>query len=220
MYPMKKEPTARQRSILDYISGFIRENGYPPSLREICARFGIRSPKNARKHLEALEKKGFLKRAANASRAIGIPGLAVMDAVAVPIAGSVKAGAPSLAVEDIVGYVTLDSRFFKCAGAFLLKADGESMSGAGISNGDYLVVSPAAHAADNDIVVALIDDEATVKRFTREGDVIILKPENPAFEPIRVREGERELRIIGKVASIIKHVGASGGAGLYADRNK
>jgi repressor LexA len=178
-------------------------------LRDISKHFGIKSPKNARKHLEALERKGFIKRAANISRAIEIFSPA-KNAVSVPIAGRVKAGPPHLAVEDILGHVTLDYRFFHPAGAFLLKVEGESMKAAGprisIEDGDYILVRPQKDASPGDIVIAMLDEEATVKRFSKKGDTITLKPENPEMAPIRIKEGERDFAIIGKVISVIKRM--------------
>src|SRR3989304_8507418 len=113
--------TARQDSILGFIRDFTGRNGYPPSMREIAMRFGIKSPKNARKHLDALERKGFIKRTGGLSRAIEALAPAVRGAVSIPIAGRVRAGEPHLAVEDIAGHITLDERFFNCRDAFLLK---------------------------------------------------------------------------------------------------
>ncbi|HBG47570.1 MAG TPA: LexA family transcriptional regulator [Deltaproteobacteria bacterium] len=202
---MENTLTSRQKEILDFLRGFIREAGYPPSLRDICARFGISGPKNAAKHLDALVKKGFIKRAAGASRAIELLDPWIRDGVSIPIAGRVRAGAPQQAVEDIMGHVVLDERFFKCREAFLLKVEGESMVGAGISDGDFVVVRPQPDALDGEIVVALVNNEATVKRFSRSGKKMILKPENPTMAPIEVCEGN-EFSIVGKVISVIRRL--------------
>lgn len=199
--------TSRQGEILGFLKDFIMENGYPPSLRDICARFNIKGPQNAGKHLFALERKGYIKRSSNVSRGIEVAGPAGGGrAVTLPIAGRVRAGAPCLAVEDIVGHVALDEVFFRCGDAFLLKVEGDSMIGAGIEEGDHIVVRPQSGATDGDIVVALIGEEATVKRFSRKGRVIILKPENPAMEPIKIEEGQMAVSIIGKVISVIKRI--------------
>lgn len=209
MYPYNKKLTGRQESILGFLKGFIEARGYAPSLREICAHFGIKSPKNATKHLDALERKGCIRRSARISRAIEIVGASALAggaALSVPIAGRVRAGAPHLAVEDIEGHVTLDSSFFRCRDGFLLRAEGESMTGAGIGDGDYLLIRPQRDADNGDIVVALLDSEATVKRFSRRGDVVTLAPENPDMEPITIKAGEREVMIIGKVVAVIKHL--------------
>ncbi|MBI5469057.1 MAG: repressor LexA [Deltaproteobacteria bacterium] len=202
----KRALTERQRDVLGFIKDYIAASGYPPSLRDICARFGIKGPKNAGKHLKALEKKGFIRRSSSISRGIEVVDSALKNAVSVPIAGRVRAGSPHLAVEDIVGHMALDARFFKCAGAFVLKVEGESMTGAGIDDGDYLVVRPQNWASNGEIVVALIDNEATVKRFFMEAGVVTLKPENPSMEPIRVAGGGREVSVIGKVVSVVKKI--------------
>lgn len=206
---MKKDLTDRQKEILGFLKDFIADFGYPPTLREICRSFGINGPKNARKHLDALEKKGFIKRRANISRAIEVEGCPAKNAVSIPVVGRVRAGVPNLAVEDVLGHVTLDSRFFKCKDAFLLKVEGDSMRGAGIEEGDYVIVRPQKEALNNDIVVASIGDKTTVKRFFRKGQTIILKPENPGYPPIEIKnpgDAGREVTIIGKVISIIKPV--------------
>ncbi|MBI5588243.1 MAG: repressor LexA [Deltaproteobacteria bacterium] len=200
----QKELTVRQREILGFIKDYIGDRGYPPSLREICGHFGIKGPKNAGKHLDALEKKGFIRRGSKISRAIEVVDKAFKNAVSIPIVGQVRAGTPHLAVEDIVGHMVLDTRFFKCTDAFILKVVGESMTGAGIDEGDYLVIRPQKDVSNGDIVVALLDGEATVKRFCRGDGEVTLKPENPSMEPIRVREGGKEVSVIGKVISVLK----------------
>lgn len=198
----------RQKEILVFLREFISESGYPPSLRDICARFNISGPKNAAKHLDALEKKGFIRRRAGSPRAIellGRPPLAA-SGVPVPIAGRVRAGSPGLAVEDITGHVLLDERFFRCSGAFVLRVEGESMTGAGINDGDLVVVRPQPDVEPGEIAVALLDGEATVKTFLREGEDVILRPENPSMEPIRVT-GREDFSIAGKVISVIRRIG-------------
>ncbi len=202
-----KTLTPRQNEILVFLREFISESGYPPSLRDICARFGISGPKNAAKHLEALERKGFIKRRAASSRAIELLGQSpTASGVALPIAGRVRAGSPELAVEDVTGHVVLDEGFFSCSGAFVLRVEGESMVGSGINDGDFVVVRPQQDASQGDIVVALLEGEATVKTFLREGDSVVLRPENPAMEPIRVGVG-RDFSIAGKVISVIRRIG-------------
>lgn len=201
-----KPLTTRQKEILVFLREFISESGYPPSLRDICVRFGISGPKNAAKHLDALEKKGFIRRRAASSRAIELLGPSLLGSgVSVPIAGRVRAGAPEPAVEDVTGHVVLDESFFRCSGAFALKVVGESMTGAGINDGDFVVVKPQPEAAPGDMVVALLDGEATVKTFLRDGDEVVLKPENPAMKPIRVT-GTEDFAIVGKVVSVIRRI--------------
>ncbi len=218
--------TARQRSVLDFLTGFMDENGYAPSLREIAAHLGINAPKNAAKHLAALERKGFVRRTAGLSRAVDVVGVAPgvgrppgggaggageAYGLAVPVAGRVRAGTPHLAVEDVTGHVTLDERFFRCRGAFLLKVEGESMTGAGIDDGDHVLVRPQATAETGEIVVALVGGEATVKRLVLRPGEIALMPENPDFDPVVVRadadgEAAAEVEIVGVVLSVVKRI--------------
>jgi repressor LexA len=213
-------------SVLNFLKEYLKEYGYPPSLRDICAEFDIKGAKNARKHLEALERKGFISRHPNRSRAIEILGPAVFKKAALhkegavtslPIVGHVRAGAPHMAIEDVVGHVALDSAFFDAAaGAFVLKVEGDSMTGAGIGEGDYLVVRPGSEVKNNDIVVAMLDGEATVKRFFRKGRsgrrgaTVTLAPENPDFAPIEITEDEIgvdiDFSVVGKVVRVIKSV--------------
>jgi len=206
----KGKLTPRQKEILGFIKGVIRSEGYPPSLREICARFGINGPNNAGKHLDALEKKGFIRRRRGRARGIEVMGAnktAGGGGISIPIAGAVRAGPPSLAVEDIVGHITLDEGFFNCADTFILRVEGTSMIEAGIDEGDHLIVKPGPGADSGDIVVAMLDGEATVKRFFTDGDSVTLKPENPSMKPIIIKPGEAEdFSIIGKVIFIIKKV--------------
>lgn len=199
--------TDRQMEVLGFIRESIETKGYPPTLRDICGRLRINGPANARKHLDALERKGFIKRSSKISRAIEVIGHGYSsDLVMVPIAGRVRAGGVHLAIEDISGHVALDAGFFRCAGSFLLRVDGESMTGAGIDEGDLVLVRPQNDVADNEIVVAMIDGEATVKRFLREAGSVVLKPENPAFAPIVVSNDARDFMIVGKVISVIKRL--------------
>jgi len=206
----KAKLTERQREILGFIKGVIRSEGYPPSLREICARFHINGPNNAGKHLDALEKKGFIRRRRGRARGIEVMGAnktAGGGGISIPIAGAVRAGPPSLAVEDIVGHITLDEGFFNCADTFILRVEGTSMIEAGIDEGDHLIVKPAPVADSGDIVVAMLDGEATVKRFFTDGDSVTLKPENPSMKPIIIKPDEAgDFSIIGKVIFIMKKV--------------
>ena len=198
--------TRRQEEVLGFLKEYHRGAGFPPYLRGICARFGIKGPQNAAKHLDALEKKGFIKRKAAYSRGVELlEGSRAVGGVSVPIAGRVRAGEPSLAVEDIVGQVVLDEKFFKGKDAFVLKVEGESMMGAGIADGDFVVVRPQPDASAGEIVVALIDGEPTVKPFLRDGDDIVLRPENPSMNPIRVT-GSEDFAIAGKVISVIRRI--------------
>ncbi|MFQ5481063.1 MAG: transcriptional repressor LexA [Thermodesulfobacteriota bacterium] len=203
--------TERQREILDFIKEVILSEGYPPSLREICAHFAIKGPNNARKHLEALEKKGFIRRRRSCARGIELLDSPLIKGgrggISIPIAGAVRAGPPELAVEDIVGHITLDEGFFKCRDTFILRVEGESMMDAGMIDGDHILVRPGPASESGEIVVAMLDGEATVKRFFIDGETVILKPENPTMKPIIIRPGDgTDFSIIGKVIFIIKKV--------------
>lgn len=213
---MPKALTQRQKKVLDFLRTFMEDRGYPPVLRDICAHLGIKAPKNAAKHLDALERKGFITRTAGAARAIAIAGAGVKDVVAVPIVGRVRAGAPHLAIEDVVGHVTLDRGFFNpSAGAFLLRVEGDSMTvpggggatSTGIEDGDHVLVRPQKGAENGEVVVAIIDNEATIKRFFRRpGGLIVLRPDNPSMEPLELKDGDGEVSIVGKVVSVIKRL--------------
>lgn len=223
---MARGLTERQKTVLEFIRGFMAGHGYAPSVREVAEDLGISGAKNAAKHLAALERKGYLRRRPGLSRAMELAGPIALTtaggagggggaegarALSIPIAGRVRAGEPHLAVEDVLGRVVLDTGFFGCADAFMLRVEGESMIGAGIDDGDFVIVRPQPTAETGDIVVALVGDEATVKRFMRKGDEVILKPENPVMEPIRLAAdggdgGGGEVSIIGRVISVIKRV--------------
>lgn len=205
----KKTLTQRQATILQFLNDYIENHGYGPSLRDISSYFRIKSPKNVTKHLEALQKKGFISRSPGVSRGIEVLDMTSSnkDSFRVPIVGRVKAGPTHLAVEEAGDYIELDKRFFKCENGFLLKVEGDSMIGAGIEEGDYILVDKAKEPLEGDIVVALIDGEATVKRFSRKGAMVILKPENSEMEPIRIMGGD--FSVAGVVVSIIKHLSGS-----------
>jgi repressor LexA len=212
--------TERQREILDFISLSIDERGFPPTLREIGQHFGIRSTNGVNDHLKALEKKGFLSRDTLKSRAmrpIGSgtsPGLASLEAsndalVEVPILGRVAAGQPLLAVENVQDTLRVD-RFFVGSSAgevFALKIVGESMIEDGIFDGDIVFVKKTASASRGEIVVAMIEGEATVKRYFPEGDRIRFQPANSNMEPIYVRKADfRAVDIVGVVVGVYRKI--------------
>jgi repressor LexA len=224
---MPERLTQRQRDILDFISSSIDRRGYPPTLREIGEHFGIQSTNGVNDHLKALEKKGFLAREGLKSRAMrpmsapasGTGSSKVVtqpsalrlgdEMVEVPIIGRVAAGQPLLAVENIEDTVVVD-RFFIGSNreVFALRVVGESMIEDGIFDGDYVFVKKAPTAQRGEIVVAMIDGEATVKRYFPEGDVIRFQPANRAMEPIYVRRAEfRSVDIIGVVIGVYRQYG-------------
>ena len=205
-----KALTDRQRSILDYLKEFLLDNGYPPTIREIAAHFEIRSPRGVQDHLAALEKKGYIRRAKERSRGIELLGLKLEarseggNVVRLPLLGQVNAGQPVLSEESIEEWIEVDASFAAREGNFLLQVVGESMIDAHIMDGDTIVVSPQETARNGEIVVALVDGEATVKTFFRESGGIRLQPENPTMEPIWVPEGSTEVSVIGKVVAVMR----------------
>ncbi len=196
--------TPRQQEIYEYLASHLEDHGYPPTLREICSEFGMKSTRAASDHLLALERKGYIARTRDRSRGIEIMGPRPTAAgQSVPLVGRIAAGEPILAQENISERITLDQGLLKGDGNFLLEVQGESMIEAHICPGDQILVRPQETAANGDIVVAMIDDEATVKRFERKGDRLRLLPENAKMDPI-VITNPRELKIIGIVVGLIR----------------
>jgi repressor LexA len=206
--------TDRQREILEFITQSIRERGYPPTLREIGVQFGIRSTNGVNDHLRALEKKGHLQREDLKSRAlrpVGPKGPVRSpsrdeDLVEIPLIGRVAAGAPLLAVENVEDTVKVD-RFFigQTKEVFALRVKGDSMIEDGIFDGDYIFVRKQLQANRGDIVVAMINDEATVKRYYPEGDTIRFQPANSAMQPILVRKRDfKAVNLIGIVVGVYR----------------
>lgn len=215
---MKKELTYRQEEILIFIKEFLSKSGYPPTLRQIGKQFDISSTFGVKRHLDALEKKGYLNIESNASRGISIirddnefplPTLIRDEEIEynkIPIIGRVAAGTPILAEENIEGSVLIDPSFInKAKNCFALKVKGDSMINAGIFEGDIVIVTPKNTASLDDIIVARIDDEVTVKRFYTTGNEIKLIPENDKYNPI-VITGENEFSIIGKVTGVVRWI--------------
>jgi repressor LexA len=197
--------TDRQREVLDFISDSIRKRGYPPTLREIGSHFGIRSTNGVNDHLRALEKKGFLHREDLKSRALR-PLVTEDNYVDVPLLGKVAAGQPLLAVQNYEDTVKID-RFFigQSREVFALRVKGESMIEAGIFDGDYVFVRKQLQASPGEIVVAMIGDEATVKRYYPEGDTIRFQPANSAMAPIVVRRRDfRSVNLLGVVIGVYR----------------
>src|ERR671916_395528 len=183
--------TKRQQEIFDFVKRYVGEHGYPPTVRDIGKAIGLTSSSTVHAHLANLERLGVLKRDPTKPRALEVLVDKAKEAVApsgLPLVGQVAAGSPVLARENIEEYVPVPEIAGGDEGEFVLRVKGDSMTGAGIFEGDYVVVRPQDTASDGEIVVALVEDEATVKRFFREDDHIRLQPENAAMEPIRSRE--------------------------------
>jgi repressor LexA len=228
---MSEPLTERQEKILAFIKRSIVEQGYPPTIREIGEHFGIRSTNGVNDHLKALERKGYLVRGELKSRALSVieggrgassvrprfarsevqpaPELAAGDVVEVPVVGKVAAGAPILAHENVSDHVRIDSFLLGDSPrkVFALKVAGDSMIGDGIFDGDYIFVRKQLQAGPGEIVVALIEEEATVKRYYPEGDRVRFQPSNPRLKPIYVNRDEfRETQIIGVVVGVYRKV--------------
>ena len=196
--------TIRQQQVLDYIQSHIDNEGYPPTIREICSHLGVSGTVSAMRHLEALEKKGYIKRDSS-SRGIAVT-TPTTDSASLPIAGTVRAGALSPAIEDITGYISVD-RAFLHGGKFFLRVKGESMINAWICDKDLVLVRPQPVADNQDIVVAMVEGETTLKRFFRENGIIRLQPENPDMAAIIIPEGSGDVTIIGKVVGVFRDLG-------------
>ena len=192
-----------QAKILAYIEKATLQKGYPPSVREICEATGLKSTSTVHGHLIRLEKKGLLYRDSMKPRAISVPAdhqAYRSDMVQVPVVGRVTAGVPILATENIEDYISLPQSMIGSGEHFILSVRGESMITAGILDGDYVIVKKQNTAYNGDIVIAMIEDEATVKRYFKENGYFRLQPENPTMEPIIVPE----LTILGKVVSLYR----------------
>lgn len=195
-----------QARILEYIEKTTRQKGYPPSVREICDATGLKSTSTVHGHLIRLEKKGLISRDSMKPRAISLPydrnatREERSDMVSIPIVGCVTAGEPILATENIEEYVSLPQTMLGDGEHYILSVRGESMIEAGIMDGDFVVVRKQPHALNGEIVVAMIDDEATVKRFYKENGMFRLQPENSTMRPIIVPE----VTILGKVVSLYR----------------
>ncbi len=205
------ELTERQQEILLYIKEQVREKGYPPSVREIGDAVGLRSSSTVHGHLKRLESKGYIRRDPTKPRAIEIldddpeatiVNMGTKELIQIPIVGSVTAGEPILAVQNIEDYFPLPRDFASDEATFMLRVKGDSMIDAGILNGDYVVVRQQPDAINGEIVVALIEDEATVKRFYKETGHIRLQPENPVYEAIITKNAH----ILGKVIGVLRRL--------------
>jgi repressor LexA len=204
---MEARLTRRQQEVLAFIRTFSQRHAVPPTVREIGDRFRV-TPRAAFDHLRALERKGYLRRrsaSGRTSRALTLAdrGTTVRE---IPILGRIAAGTPLQSEENREGVLPVAAEWFGSKGdeMFSLRVRGESMIGAHIVDGDVVVVRRQDHAQPGEIVVAMIDGEATVKRFARDGNAVVLKPEHPTMSPIVVRSNENEFRILGKVVGLVR----------------
>ena len=198
--------TKKQQQILDYIKEQILEKGYPPAVREICEAVGLRSTSSVHSHLETLEKNGFIRRDPTKPRAIEICDdnfhMIRTETSSLPVVGQVAAGTPILAQQNIESYFPVPAEYVPSGESFVLKVHGTSMINAGIMDGDYIFVNSCRTAEHGQIVVALIDDSATVKRFYKEKGHIRLQPENDEMEPIIVDD----CVILGRVFGVFRNM--------------
>jgi repressor LexA len=197
--------TKRQREIFDFVRRYGEEHGYPPTVRDIGKAIGLTSSSTVHAHLANLEKLGVLRRDPTKPRAIEVlvdKAKAAVVPSGLPVVGQVAAGQPVLAEENIEEYVPVPPIAGGDEGEFVLRVKGDSMVGAGIFEGDYVVVRPQETASDGEIVVALVEDEATVKRFFKEADHVRLQPENDTLDPIL----SRDVQLLGRVVGVCRRV--------------
>jgi repressor LexA len=197
--------TKRQQEIFDYVKRHVGEHGYPPTVRDIGKAIGLTSSSTVHAHLGNLERLGLLRRDPTKPRAIEVlvdKARQSVKPVGLPVVGAVAAGAPVLAEENIEEYVQVPAIAGGEEGEYVLRVAGESMRDAGIMEGDFVVVRPQDSAKDGDIVVALVGEEATVKRFFKEKDHIRLQPENSSMEPIR----SSDVRVLGRVVGVFRNI--------------
>lgn len=212
----KPKISKRQQSIYDYICAYTKDHGYPPSVREIGTAVGLASPSTVHMHLKSLEEKGYIHRDSKKPRTIEVVDSSpaaksdepivniqqdlASNTISLPLVGRVAAGIPILAEQNVEEVLTLPTSIVGDSSSFILKVRGQSMINAGIFDGDYIVVKEQQDAHDGEIVVALIDDSATVKTFYRERDHVRLQPENDSMEPIYVKNPT----ILGRVSALIR----------------
>ena len=207
---MRHDLTPTQEQILNFITETIREHDRSPTIREIGEEAGISSTNGVRYHLSVLEKLGYIKRRKGISRGIEwlehhVKAASERDTMEIPLVGRVAAGAPVLAEENIEGRLAVDEMISRNEDCFALRVNGDSMKNAGIVDGDIVIVNPQPEARSGDIVVALLDDEATVKTYVSRNGVTILRPENPDYEDISL--GNREdVRVLGKVVGLMRRL--------------
>ncbi|WP_069649537.1 transcriptional repressor LexA [Caloranaerobacter ferrireducens] len=206
---MYEDLSFKQIEILEFIKKEIQVKGYPPSVREICKAVGLKSTSTVHGHLSKLERKGYIRRDPTKPRAIEILDkdniynyYSKKEIIEVPVVGKVTAGEPILAVQNIEDMFPLPLDFIQSDKVFILSVKGESMIEAGILDGDYVIVRQQNYANNGDIIVALIEDEATIKRFFKEADHIRLQPENQYLEPIIVND----VKILGKVIGVFRKI--------------
>ena len=206
-YNGSRRLSAKQKEILEYIKDEILKKGYPPTVREICEKVNLRSTSSVHAHLSTMERNGFIRRDPTKPRAIEICDdsfqVVRTDMTSLPVIGDIAAGQPLLSQENIQSYFPVPAEYVPSGESYVLRVRGESMINAGIFDGDYIFINSCNTASNGDIVVALIDDSATVKTFYKEKDHIRLQPENDSMDPIIVND----CMILGKVFGVFRLMG-------------
>jgi repressor LexA len=205
------ELTSEQQRVYNYLVSFRNENGFPPTVREVATGLGYKSPNNARQHLQLIEQKGHIRIIPQIARGIEFLSESdnntvredVAEEYGVPLIGSVAAGLPITAIENIDGYITLDRSIFRGDDLFALRVKGNSMTGMGILNGDIVVVRKKTTAENGEVVVVIIDGDATLKRFIRDRDTVLLRAENPDYSDILL-SSVNSIQIAGKLVGVIR----------------
>ncbi|HEX2957829.1 MAG TPA: transcriptional repressor LexA [Chitinispirillaceae bacterium] len=207
--------TSEQQRVYDFMVSFRDKNGFPPTVREVAAGLGYKSPNNARQHMQLIEQKGYIRTVPSIARGIEFLNEATavekhenivkeeVEEYGVPLIGSVAAGLPITAIENVDGYITLDRSIFKGNDLFALRVKGNSMTGMGILNGDIVVVRKKSNAENGEVVVVIIDGDATLKRFIRDRDTVLLRAENPDYADI-VLSSVNSIQIAGKLVGVIR----------------
>jgi len=210
---MYKDLTARQKEFLDFIQSFMKNNGYPPSIREIQHAFNLKSTKGVKGHIDRLVEKGYLNRTDGSARALSLPphrasfGRRAVDNQA-PVIGRVAAGLPILAEENEEGRMPVPERFHGIEGIFWLEVHGDSMVDEGILDGDFVLVKPVPFVEEGTVAVVLVDDEATVKKFYHRGDTIRLVPANDLYKVMEFHGSAcASIRVAGKVVAVFRFTG-------------
>ena len=196
--------TERQQQVYDFLNTYLAANGYPPTLQEIAKHLHITGNLGVLRHLKALEREGLITRNPGSSRSIVLVDHVESNSVVLPLVGTVRAGLPQLAMEEVEAHIAVDRSLVKGNDSFLLRVKGDSMIEAHIVEGDLAVVRPQPTAENGEIVVALIDGEATLKRFFHEGDRIRLQPENATLQALIVAADTEDVTIVGKVTGLCR----------------
>jgi repressor LexA len=196
--------SALERRVYHYLIDFLAENTFQPSIREIARKFRIKSTKTVSDLLQSLEKKGYIERDASRSRGVRLVGYASSGSTQpVPYYGKIAAGQPALLPENRKGFITADRRFLPTEDVFALKADGDSMVGRAILDGDFVICSPSLRPKDGDIIAARIGDRATVKTLTHRGGAVVLEPANPSEQPIEIKPSD-DFAVLGVVCGVFR----------------